>query len=526
MEKQYIGARYVPKFADPIEWQEGAVYDALTIVTYMGASYTSKKFVPAGVKPTDNRYWVITGNYNAQVEQYREEVVAVAGKVSQIFSAEEGSDVTNKLQESINKGNIILTGNQFYISGTVKIPSGHMIYSNGTVLKCANGFIGNYAIEVGSADIDNTDAGNNTGLFGVNIDCNRVASGILILGRLSEVQESKITNVIASGVGIDVWRSDDTPVPNSMDAFISHVDIVNRFTNDVAKCETYQVGVRCNGSDNYITHVRTYNSIIGISLNSSAGGSTLIGCHTLAFNSKVTGWERSVGYDVACECVLDDCYADNFRYAVNTKTAGATCTVSNFKYYCWEYGNTVERIVFQDCGGALEVFGCQIPHSNYVVGYKMTNDYWVYNIYGKIINGSLPYSPFYKPSDAYWRAYLRGETMYPVVGASEEVVIGVIDPNDIAQPSTFSVTSKLYSINNLVIEGWTGNVQDWGTATGVTTVATYTGDDGMLYIKATVPSEWDEGAIVEVHSLTARVLPYQQNDVPWVDMVLKETHTY
>ena len=72
MDRQYIGARYVPKFADPIEWQDGMSYEALTIVTYMGASYTSKKAVPVGVKPTDNRYWVVTGNYNAQVEEYRQ----------------------------------------------------------------------------------------------------------------------------------------------------------------------------------------------------------------------------------------------------------------------------------------------------------------------------------------------------------------------------------------------------------------------------------------------------------------------
>lgn len=72
MERQYIGARYVPKFADPIEWNDQTSYEALTIVTYMGASYTSKKRVPVGVRPTDSVYWVITGNYNAQVEEYRQ----------------------------------------------------------------------------------------------------------------------------------------------------------------------------------------------------------------------------------------------------------------------------------------------------------------------------------------------------------------------------------------------------------------------------------------------------------------------
>lgn len=76
MNRQYIGARYVPKFADPIAWDKANSYEALTIVTYLNNSYTSKKYVPANTEITDTNYWVITGNYNAQVEQYRQEVVA------------------------------------------------------------------------------------------------------------------------------------------------------------------------------------------------------------------------------------------------------------------------------------------------------------------------------------------------------------------------------------------------------------------------------------------------------------------
>ena len=74
MERQYIGARYVPVFADPIEWSNQRSYEALTIVTYLGSSYTSKKKVPFGVPPTNTEYWAMTGNYNAQIEQYRQTV--------------------------------------------------------------------------------------------------------------------------------------------------------------------------------------------------------------------------------------------------------------------------------------------------------------------------------------------------------------------------------------------------------------------------------------------------------------------
>ena len=75
MVKQYVGARYVPKFASPVEWTADTSYEALTIVTFNNASYTSKVQVPPTVgNPANNpQYWALTGNYNAQVEQYRQE---------------------------------------------------------------------------------------------------------------------------------------------------------------------------------------------------------------------------------------------------------------------------------------------------------------------------------------------------------------------------------------------------------------------------------------------------------------------
>ena len=80
--RQYIGARYVPTFADPIEWNKERSYEALTIVTYLSNSYTSKKPVPIGVDITNKEYWVVTGNYNSQVELYRQSVEQLNDKVN------------------------------------------------------------------------------------------------------------------------------------------------------------------------------------------------------------------------------------------------------------------------------------------------------------------------------------------------------------------------------------------------------------------------------------------------------------
>lgn len=73
--RQYIGARYVPKFYEAEDhsanWQAGVIYEPLTIVMYNGNSYTSKKEVPSTIgEPSANpEYWVATGIYSAQVAQ-------------------------------------------------------------------------------------------------------------------------------------------------------------------------------------------------------------------------------------------------------------------------------------------------------------------------------------------------------------------------------------------------------------------------------------------------------------------------
>ena len=77
MNRQYIGARYVPKIYSGIggspEWVANIPYEALTIVTYLGNSYTSKVPVPntIGTPIANPDYWAITGNYNEQIEAYR-----------------------------------------------------------------------------------------------------------------------------------------------------------------------------------------------------------------------------------------------------------------------------------------------------------------------------------------------------------------------------------------------------------------------------------------------------------------------
>ena len=96
--KEYIGARYVPLFYDDgqggAEWTINETYEPLTIVTHEGNSYTSRQYVPSGKQITDTRYWLETGNWNSQIESYRQEVLQFADDIQDAQDAADAAQTT------------------------------------------------------------------------------------------------------------------------------------------------------------------------------------------------------------------------------------------------------------------------------------------------------------------------------------------------------------------------------------------------------------------------------------------------
>ena len=82
--REYIGARYVPLFSDPIQWDITLNYEPLTVVLNEGSSYVSRQAVPAGVSLDNDDYWILWADYNAQIEAYREEVALYNGRISDL----------------------------------------------------------------------------------------------------------------------------------------------------------------------------------------------------------------------------------------------------------------------------------------------------------------------------------------------------------------------------------------------------------------------------------------------------------
>lgn len=110
--RQYKGMRYVPLFGrkgeESIVWDNTKPYEQLTIVLYQGNSFTSRQYVPAGVEITNTEFWAETGNYNAQIEQYRREVAEAKQSADHVLNVigtgfSETDTVTNFAEDTTAK---------------------------------------------------------------------------------------------------------------------------------------------------------------------------------------------------------------------------------------------------------------------------------------------------------------------------------------------------------------------------------------------------------------------------------------
>ena len=112
INRQYVGARYVPKVMG--EWNKALQYEALSIVTYAGNSFTSKIPVPPNIDISNETYWANTGNYNAQVEAYRTETARLKTDLN--------NETTNR--KNADKDNILWIGDSYSVNYNHKLPNG------------------------------------------------------------------------------------------------------------------------------------------------------------------------------------------------------------------------------------------------------------------------------------------------------------------------------------------------------------------------------------------------------------------
>ena len=95
----YVGHRYVPKIMG--DWDNTQQYEPLSIVQYQGNSFTSRQYVPSGIEITNEEYWASTGNYNAQVELYRQQVNTLANDLDNKADNAQLEEVKEGLSELV-----------------------------------------------------------------------------------------------------------------------------------------------------------------------------------------------------------------------------------------------------------------------------------------------------------------------------------------------------------------------------------------------------------------------------------------
>lgn len=114
MVREYVGARYVPKFSDLNggDWDNTYSYESLEIVKYGNDYYTSKKQVPPGVDISNTEYWALTGNYNGAIAHLDEKIDDTNAEVEKVKDL------------SLNRGKYLLIGDSYLAGAGTAITDG------------------------------------------------------------------------------------------------------------------------------------------------------------------------------------------------------------------------------------------------------------------------------------------------------------------------------------------------------------------------------------------------------------------
>lgn len=234
--RQYIGARYVPQFFDDghgsAEWAGDTVsYEALTVVTHLGNSFTSKKPVPTGIDINNTDYWASTGIWNAQVEEYRQEVQDLSAdfknKLGNLVTPEDfgavgdsTTDDTEAVQAALDSGKGVLLKSYYLIKNTLTFSNYAYIIGMGSHTGLINGMnTGNAILYCDDVNAHFTIEnflihGNDLNCKGIKVDnpyddCN--ISNVFFLSMVNTAIECGSTSV-SQGLHIDncnVWCSAD-----------------------------------------------------------------------------------------------------------------------------------------------------------------------------------------------------------------------------------------------------------------------------------------------------------------------------
>ena len=262
INRQYVGARYVPKVIG--EWNKALQYEALSVVTYMGNSFTSKIPVPVNIDITNEDYWVNTGNYNAQITEYEKNIREYKSDTdTKLKNVDNDIVKLNSDISNINSNiNILNSNDAIIISDSYGVSS--VVGSNNWVTNLKKAIINRYHSTVYVSEHGSR------GFVPNNIVNESFLDSLKEFDTLTTVEKNKIKYIIVCG-GANDGKLDTSVITDNIALFINYAKA--NYPN--ATCYVGMIAYTSFAKEIY------YNALPAYKLTSKLGGVYLNGSENI-----------------------------------------------------------------------------------------------------------------------------------------------------------------------------------------------------------------------------------------------------
>lgn len=345
--REYIGARYVPRFTGL--YDATTAYEPLDVVDNgMGTCYIARIPTPPNTPLTDTTYWFLYGASSGAIINLQNQVNGIVSDIAQMntntYVMHETGDDTARDNELVTAlttyDRILFDGGDFYFNGNIDIPNGRKLEGLGVGSRIHAKINGGYIFNIGN----NVELESLSFIGTLTTTPSEVGAGECLL--LSDINVNlicKITNCnfsYFSGAAIRCEDNGGAPIGSlsiENSVFLRNGTGIHNGDHGeyclVNNCTFYQnfIGVVANGGNCRYTACIFGNNSTGASLNGqdiyNHGHGQFIGC---SFNHNATALELlnlEFGEDIT-DCIF---YQNTYLYIdINNSYGGIKLTSNNF----------------------------------------------------------------------------------------------------------------------------------------------------------------------------------------------------
>ena len=344
--REYVGARYVPKFSEINGgvWDNTYSYEALEIVKHGNDYYTARKPVPVGADILDTTYWVLTGNYNGAIASLTSRVDALDLQMQDVDDfmdinkyfitpedygavADGSTDCTAAIQQAIDENPdspIYFNTGVYCISDTIEAKKGfHFFLAPNAEIKLTAAKNCMLYDNIADAQSDTSLRSYRTIIRGGIINANgnaQVAIGYnYCIG--ATFADIKIVNFTQTGIycGYNIDGASDVISASNFHS--------NLYISKTAVPGDTSYGIRTDGADNFYNDITIVDCRYGMYLNK--GGHKIYNVHPWIHSGNFAG---SVAFYCKEINTFSNCTADAMQTAVKIDTSGSWFVGDNIRF--------------------------------------------------------------------------------------------------------------------------------------------------------------------------------------------------